>query len=291
MVLLVEAPNELAKWKYAAALEAREAGEKEKAYELLEQARQRSAHNLEYKQVLAEWKHEDREYAEALAIVQELCEIFTDNTDLIGFRSRLYQHLQRHPEAIADLQKIMQISEATGQPERALSLNNLAYGQAIAKTDLDAAFEHSNEAVKLAEADLASAANQLKRAQEKKKDVLESEAAVANKRFTVAGHLDTRGLVRLYRDEAADAQSDFDQAISLAEQTLKFSRAFEKEPRNQQRPKAGASLRQKQVDETLAVLYYHRSLNLQKLGREDEAKRDFAKAKELLGREPDETLF
>jgi hypothetical protein len=40
-----------------------------------------------------------------------------------------------------------------------------------------------------------------------------------------------------------------------------------------------------------AVLHYHRALVLEKLGRFAEAKLDRARAKRLIGREPDETLF
>jgi hypothetical protein len=41
----------------------------------------------------------------------------------------------------------------------------------------------------------------------------------------------------------------------------------------------------------VAVVRYHRALVLEKLGRHAEAKYDRARAKQLIGREPDETLF
>jgi hypothetical protein len=39
------------------------------------------------------------------------------------------------------------------------------------------------------------------------------------------------------------------------------------------------------------VGHYHRSLVLQALGRKDEADKDWEIARQLIGREPDETLF
>jgi hypothetical protein len=41
----------------------------------------------------------------------------------------------------------------------------------------------------------------------------------------------------------------------------------------------------------VAAVRYHRALVLEKLGRYAEAKLDRARAKQLIGREPDETLF
>ena len=38
-------------------------------------------------------------------------------------------------------------------------------------------------------------------------------------------------------------------------------------------------------------MHYHRALVLEKLGQSEKAKSDRERAKELIGREPDETLF
>jgi hypothetical protein len=41
----------------------------------------------------------------------------------------------------------------------------------------------------------------------------------------------------------------------------------------------------------VAVVRYHRALVLKALGREEDAKKDLERARELIGREPDDQLF
>jgi hypothetical protein len=56
---------------------------------------------------------------------------------------------------------------------------------------------------------------------------------------------------------------------------------------------SGQSLRDAELLErrNRAVFYYHRALVLEKLDRQSDAQKDLARARDLIGREPDETLF
>ena len=86
--------------------------------------------------------------------------------------------------------------------------------------------------------------------------------------------LDTRGFI-LYRQGKHEASlTDMDPAVVGIEKLLK-------EP----------SINRRSLIKGIAVVRYHRALVLEKLGRYAEAKLDRARAKQLIGREPDETLF
>ncbi|WP_425615588.1 tetratricopeptide repeat protein [Anatilimnocola sp. NA78] len=298
IVLIVEAPYELAKWKYAAALDAREKGQDEPAYQYLNEAMERLPQKAEYKLRLAVWKLEDGEYEGALALFQELMAIEPENPVLLMMRSQAFQHLKRYPEAIADLKMVKRISEATGLPERAETLNTLAYARAVAKLELDEALVDAQEAVKLAGVDLTRKSGILSDLVTNKRDTKEYHQEVAKARMNVASYVDTRGLVQLNLGLAEQARADFDQAIKLA---VLASKVTEERPQSSKVPapektekvpaKPEKTRQQKLMDRNMAVLYYHRGLSLQKLEREKEAESDFAKATELLGREPDENLF
>ncbi len=89
-----------------------------------------------------------------------------------------------------------------------------------------------------------------------------------------ATFLDTRGFI-LYQ------QGKYDRALDDATQAVvDFERRFDR-----MRSPGRSDM------EAVAVMRYHRALVLEKLGRFAEAKADRARAKQLIGREPDETLF
>ncbi len=86
--------------------------------------------------------------------------------------------------------------------------------------------------------------------------------------------LDTRGFILYRQGKHIAALEDMDAAVKGVEHWLKAP------PPNRFISKQG-----------VAVVRYHRALVLEELGRFAEAKLDRARAKVLIGREPDETLF
>jgi tetratricopeptide (TPR) repeat protein len=86
--------------------------------------------------------------------------------------------------------------------------------------------------------------------------------------------LDTRGFILYHQGKHDAALADMNEAVKGVEDLYK-------QPPTSRRIDA----------QGVAVVRYHRALVLEKLGRFAEAKADRARAKLLIGREPDETLF
>jgi tetratricopeptide (TPR) repeat protein len=93
--------------------------------------------------------------------------------------------------------------------------------------------------------------------------------------------LDTRGFLLFKQGEYEASLREMEVATPLADSEF------------QQRygPSSKPSPQRDTMARNVAVIYYHRSLVLEKLGRNDEAERDRSRARQLIGREPDETLF
>ena len=86
--------------------------------------------------------------------------------------------------------------------------------------------------------------------------------------------LDTRGFILYRQGKYPESFADMDRAVIDIEKLRRET-----------------SVDRSSLIEGVAVVRYHRALVLEKLGRYAEAKLDRARAKQLIGREPDETLF
>ena len=256
---VLEGPSEVARWLLAAGTVDREAGQSELAYDRLERALAWTTDNADVYLQRARWRVEDRDYAAALADCNQAhAAVGDDNAAVLMFRSQVYQHLGRHEEAIADLKTVDQLSQTTGTPTRDTALNGLAYARAVGNLQLDEGLTGVNEALRFRPADPMI--------------------------------LDTRGFLLYRLDKYADALADMNLAVAGLEKDVS---KLEKQIKTGQ--VAGDEDSQKtilkQYHQPLAVVLYHRALVLEKLDRADDAKKDLARAKELIGREPDETLF
>jgi len=295
MVLIVELPNQWLAWKLAAALEAREAGDKARANQMLDELLQKRPDDEQYQTVRYMWNKEDGKYEEALQFLNKQLASAPEGTERFGAlimdRSQVYLHLGRHSEAVADCLELVRLNEKIGRPERQQVLNLLAYTRALAGTDLEAALADADAAVAIARADLKEAETVLQAAIAKKKRIFEANEQVAAYRSSLLACLDTRGVVRFKQQDFAAAERDFEEAVQYLEQVREFYRVYEKQFTTQVREYKSFAKKQKEQDHSYAVIYYHRSLNLKELGRDEDAERDWQKARKLLGREPDETLF
>ncbi len=288
LICAVELPNEINAWKYAAALEARDAGKQEVAYQILNDLHVRNPQNSRYSSLLYSWNLEDRNFKEALVVLDQMFQVGGSARKLLSLRSGLYLQLGRYPEALDDCRELKRISDASGVPSQADALNGLAYTRAVGNFELNQAALDSEAAVIAARRELDEAEQELKTLQQAWFwfDTSKARVKLFETRSNYLNCLDTRGFIRTKTDELQAAQVDLDEAIQGFEvkiATPQLSRRVRK-----YRDLEAAI---KQANSPLAVIYYHRSLNLQKLGREAEAKRDFDKARLLSGREPDESLF
>jgi tetratricopeptide (TPR) repeat protein len=184
------------------------------------------------------------------------------------------QHAGEFENAVADWKKVEQLSLRSGIPDRATALNGLAYSQALAKVELDEALTSVNEALDLEEGN-----------------------------YNI---LDTRGYIHFLRKDYEAALADLDLAVPGCDKAVELADAnarvnstpplFHKVV--SARPKRlleiappDAQSRRISIGTAAAVVHYHRSLVLNALDRKDDAKKDWEIARQLIGREPDETLF
>ncbi|HEX7375516.1 MAG TPA: hypothetical protein VF278_00310 [Pirellulales bacterium] len=165
-------------------------------------------------------------------------------------RSQVYQRLDRHRDAIDDLTKAIHLS-----PSRdTLTRNNRAYARAVANVEIDEALVDVQQALDFIEQDLAEAQRGFNQAETA--DLTEQKAT----------YLDTRGYIYFRQGKQEAALADLNQAIELTNTYYEQKLAMEQPAR---RPAL-----QKQYDQVFAVMYHHRGLVYEKLGRPSEAKSD-----------------
>jgi tetratricopeptide (TPR) repeat protein len=268
-------PREIGRWYLATALEQRKSGAKEEAYTKLDQAIGWDKEEPVYYLQRANWRREDGQYQAALDDCNRAIELagtggeskaaLKFKFEALSSRAQIYQHLGRHGAAIADWKQIDQMSTTSGIPHRALALNGLAYARAVGKLELKEGLANADEALKLLPG--------------------------------VDSILDTRGFLRYELGDYPGALEDLDKAVQGAEQFYEDAekkRAGKPRSEMDQRlmsPAEQQEMEAEQSKQAVAVIRYHRSLVYDKLGREEDAKKDRARVKELIGREPDETLF
>ena len=249
--IAVFGPPEIAAWHLAAAQEERAAGNKELAYERLADATRWSPGQPGLFLQRAAWRLEDGNIEEALADANEAVDLSPDNYETLSLRATILQNLDRHAEAIQDWKTIDRLSLTRGWPERATAQNGLAYARAVGKLDLKEALRNVEEALK----------------------VRPNEPAI----------LDTRGYLLYLQGEHAKALVDMDAAVKGIEDAR---------PSPIRHPPDDIDIsRVNTFEQGIAVIHYHRALVLKALGREADAEQDLRRARELIGREPDEKLF
>jgi tetratricopeptide (TPR) repeat protein len=217
----------------------------------------------------AEWQIEDGQKEAALAEWDRILEMPIDTVEALKLHSQLLQNAGRFSDAVKDWKRLDQLSERSGRPGRAEALNGLAYAQALANNDLDDALDHINEAL----------------------DLSPDNPAM----------LDTRGYLLYLTERYEPALADMNVAVrefeKSMEQILPQAKPAVQTPaedsklfRNRSKTLLEVAASQSPA-RGVAVVRYHRALVLQALGKEKEAQADLARAKQLIGREPDETLF
>lgn len=157
-------------------------------------------------------------------------------------RSRVYQRLSRHAEAIRDATQALAMSR-DDDPD---PWNERAYVRAIAGMELEEGLDDVQRAI-----ELYGAPN--------------------------SAYLDTRGYLYHLLGRQQEALEDLNAAIQLAEREDPWRMAFERRPLERRR----IDHERRRRDENLSVLYHHRGQVLAALGRADEAQADLARAEDL----------
>ena len=269
---VLETPREIGRWHLAAAREHwrdAEYGEiqgdltlvaenRQKAFAKLDDALKWSPQDLGFLWQRAEWRIELGEYEGALLDSNRLLESFPDDLSLLRLRGKTLHLLARHVEAVKDAEHINNLSKTSGNPQRAVALNEVAYSKAVGKIELESALKEVNEALK-------------------------SERHAA--------FLDTRGFVYYQMGKYDLALKDLESAANQYEAILKFLAESAAKRR-----KGVPDIRKEEVNarkdnEGAAVVLYHRALAHEKLGHAAAAAADRKRVRELIGRDGDEKLF
>lgn len=252
-VLYTGLPQEIARWYTAAAAERQLEGDLDGALALLDKALAWNPNDAHVFLLRGDWKLAGKDYQGSLADYDQAAERDPKNLIVYIQRSQAFQHLGRHREAIADWQKLSDLSSRAGPENRAVVLNGLAYAMALGNTDLDEAIAHIEQAIRR----------------------VGDNAAM----------LDTRGFIHLLRSNLDPAKRDLDMAVELAEVELKQAQT--------QRNYVDHREHVKEVDQrkqALAVIRYHRALLHDRLAQPRQAEADRRRVRQL-GFEPTPDLF
>ena len=272
---ITQIPREVGRWHLASAIQHRAKGEAEAAFQELEAANYWFPNSPELLLQRAEWKLEDGKREEALADCDVMLAAGDESYLWLSVHASFLQHAGNFVDAVGDWKKIEQFSQRSGIPNQATALNGIAYAQALTKSDLDEALKNVNEALELARGN--------------------------------PNILDTRGYIHFLQDDYDAALTDLDLAVigldkevELADEVVKqdsmpqlYRKVVGSKPKRllEIDPPRDAPYRRGLVATAAAVVHYHRFLVLDALDRKDDAKKDWEIARELIGREPDETLF
>lgn len=179
-------------------------------------------------------------------------------------RSVALQRMERYREAIDDLTKAIELSPGSDPMPR----NNRAYARALAGIELDEAMLDVQQAIDAVETEIHEAAEQSGR--------LTGAAAryfLAEQKFQKAAYLDTRGYIHFLQHDYQPALADLDEAIALSIEWEQVALL-----RSKDAERAAAALR---LNHEMSVMFHHRGLVLEKLGRQDEAQADLDRAVKL----------
>ncbi|MFI4875366.1 MAG: tetratricopeptide repeat protein [Blastopirellula sp. JB062] len=243
-------PSLIAQWYWAAALEEFDAGEQVDALRLGKQALAWSGGSTEMRLRLAELSYRTGRTEEAIALIEAAPPKDDDDLAYLELKGYLLSRLGRHGLALQTADRLVKKAEED-QYHMHRALNGRAYATALAWSDqfdlpretLDQALSDINEAMKIYGVE--------------------------------ASYLDTRGYVKHFAGDNEGALQDLNLAIELYGASLAKVEA-EEEIWGTMRP-----MRLKQMGAQLGVLYHHRGETLAALDREQDAKKDFAKAKRL----------
>jgi tetratricopeptide (TPR) repeat protein len=252
VVLLI--PQELQRWRLAAAEEQRLNGDFSGAVQKLNREIEAYPGDLRLLLQRSRWLLEDQQYSEALNDVNQYLSQHPDDVMALRLRASIHQALGNFDDAVDDWKQILG-SEATNSiAARADAMNGLAYAQSLANVEIEQGLTLVDEAMRLLGEDYAM--------------------------------LDTRGFLYYRLGDWERSLTDLDNAVEFAE--AKYAATVPAIPQI-----ADRRLKKKfdrQQSQTLAVIRYHRSLVHDSRRDFEKAEADRQRVREL-GFEPNESLF
>lgn len=233
----------LAQWQARQAMRSVHEGDLQGALSHMDYAVALAPENSDFLQARAWLRLRNNNLQGSLDDLNQLIERNPRNGSFFSSRSDILQRLERHEEAIADANRVVELNGGRD----AQALNNRAYTRARANLEITEGLEDIKLALEI---------------------IGEDDWNVD--RETLAAYLDTRGFLRYRNKDYADALTDLNRAISLTEEQ-RDRRALRGDAQfGRRRRRSNVS----QFAESLAVMYYHRSLVWESLGNREEAAND-----------------
>ena len=246
-------PSEAARWRMAAAEERRLDGDLEGAIQSLDEAIIEFPESAEFYLRRAAYHSEAEEYEKAIHDLDQARIGGADLDVVLTARSYALHQVGKYAEAIEAGKELVRLSEEEQTGSTWEALNALAYARALHGTELKEGLGNADEAIRL-----------------------------AGPRHNL---LDTRGYLYYLLDDYASAISDLEQAVANAEAFYSDTERLKGLP-----DARILNLFEKQGQEVIAIIRYHRSLVYDKQGEREKAKADRDRVREL-GFEPNASLF
>lgn len=285
--LLINFTGDLASWHLAAAQEHNlqrdrddKNGELKLAIQAIDSAIEEDPKNLLYLQQRSLWRRDAGDYDGALAdlrAIEELLPVgdegFQARISVLQLRGLIYQRQGKHVEAVAEQTQMIERLDRhyeggktldAYQEAMSLALNNRAYFRAIAnfgRADLAEALQDINLSLKLAGH--------------------EDGGGRAVRADDEAVKRDTRGYLHYLLGDYDGALEDIERAILVAENTFAIERVYVMNESRTVVDRRPIDLHMRGSEENLAVLYHHRGLIYEKIGRRYDAQVEFDRARRL----------
>ncbi|PQO28124.1 hypothetical protein [Blastopirellula marina] len=256
-------PKSRAQFKWAAAVNALEAGKVTEAKQLANEALAIFGDDASLQRFSAELFYRVDEPEKANEHLEQAIELADDNPYILNSASFLFARLGEHEKSLALADKIVELAETQRTIHMHRALNQRAYAIALAAADGQA----TPEQIKQGLIDINQALS-----------VFVHEDTVIDDQ--IANYLDTRGYLELFAGAPQQGLEDLNKAIAVYELVRRelLSQAKEQDP---EKVPVAAAAADKEFQGVLAVLYSHRAAIYEKLKQTEAAEEDLARAKEL----------
>ena len=272
-----EWPREQRRWKVARAVQLRLDGNKDEALTIIDGVIEDDPQNIAVRLLRASWQLQDEDGDRALADVQKACELRPDSGTLVYCRSQMALAVGKYDEAIRDADEVLKHIGPAQTMARAHFLNYSAYTRGLAQKDLTTALRDANDAIGLSRSQPTTLLYEL---------FLWLGLVSRDEDSPMALH-DTRGYILWRMEQYPEALTDLNLALEVVQKKV---RARERQEADETRPADHTDFETRSFYRNAAVIYYHRGLIYQSLGKDDLAKKDFEQVKEW-GFEPGDDLY
>jgi tetratricopeptide (TPR) repeat protein len=278
--LAVQVPREIGRWQLALAIQAWTRGQRPLAHQRLEMAmRWFPQHPALYLQQ-AEWHLEEGRRDEAFASLAQVREAAGEAPYWLMVQALFLQKAGAFDQAVPLWRIVEQRSQTSGIPPRSEALNGLAYAMALANVDLEEALALAQQALEL---------------QPDSPNILDTRGYILYRlhRYGEAAR-DLQRAAQYYDAQLAklDEKLRAEHLVGYRPPPAALPQTIEEQfPLERSRWTDNLALFSQRTRQVAAVIHYHLALAFQAAGRQDGAELELQKLRELIGREPDATLF